>query len=262
MVDITDHNRRAWNRQAEEGESRWVQPVDAETISRARSGVWSLILTPTKDVPRDWFGDVAGKRVLCLASGGGQQAPILAAAGADVTSFDLSDAQLALDRQVADREGLQLRTVQGNMADLSCFPGGNFDLIFHPISNVFAPDLAPIWREACRVLVPGGRLLSGFMNPAFFMFDHEAIEEGEPMQPVFRLPYADPEHLPADRLAAWIESGQALEFGHSLEDQIGGQIKAGFVIAGFYEDWWTNEATPLNDYMPTSMATLAMKPVS
>ena len=82
------------------------------------------------------------------------------------------------------------------------------------------------------------------------------------MQPVFRLPYADPEHLPADWLAAWIESGQALEFGHSLEDQIGGQIKAGFVIAGFYEDWWTNEATPLNDYMPTSMVTLAIKPVS
>ena len=43
------------------------------------------------------------------------------------------------------------------------------------------------------------------------------------------------------------------------DDEIGGQIAAGFAIEGFYEDRWDNEATPLNQYMPTSMATLAVK---
>jgi SAM-dependent methyltransferase len=259
MTETINHNRRAWDRQSAEGQSEWVQPVDAATIAKARKGEFGIILTPTLDVPMDWFGDLAGREVLGLASGGGQQVPVLAAAGASVTSFDLSDEQLAKDQLVADREGLDIKTVQGAMDDLSCFVGESFDLIFHPISNVFAPDIEPVWRECHRVLVPGGRLLSGFMNPDFHMFDHEAIEEGAPIEPVFKLPYTDAEDMHPDRLAAIMQAGIALEHSHSLDAQIGGQLKAGFVIAGFYEDWWANDATPLNKYMPTSMATLAIK---
>src|SRR5690349_9128844 len=94
--DPLEHNRRAWNRDSSAG-LRWSVPVAADVVERARHGDWSVILTPDTPVPRDWFGDLAGARVLCLASGGGQQAPILAAAGADVVSFDLSDEQLARD---------------------------------------------------------------------------------------------------------------------------------------------------------------------
>ena len=77
----------------------------SSAVARAKIGEWEIILTPKLPVPREWFGDVRGKRILCLASGGGQQVPILAAAGANVVSFDLSDEQLAKDRMVAQREG-------------------------------------------------------------------------------------------------------------------------------------------------------------
>jgi SAM-dependent methyltransferase len=197
--------------------------------------------------------------VLCLASGGGQHAPLLAAAGARVTSFDASEAQLAKDAAVAKRERLDLLTVRGDMAKLGCFPDGAFDLVFHPVSNVFVPDVRPVWRECHRVLRAGGRLLAGFMNPDFFLFDHERIEGGGPLEVAFALPYADVTHLPADRLQQRIDASEALQFGHSLDAQIGGQIEAGFAIAGFYEDRWDEAATPLNRYMPTSMATLAIR---
>ena len=103
--DILGYNRQAWDRQVERG-NRWTVPVGPEAIARARRGDWSIVLTPTKPVPADWFPPLAGLDVLCLAGGGGQQGPILAAAGARVTVFDNSPKQLAQDRLVADREGL------------------------------------------------------------------------------------------------------------------------------------------------------------
>lgn len=103
-MNLLHHNRQAWNLESAAG-GIWSTPVDAQTIARARAGSWQVILTPKRAVPREWFGVLRGKRLLCLASGGGQQAPILAAAGAQVLSFDLSDEQLAKDRLVAEREG-------------------------------------------------------------------------------------------------------------------------------------------------------------
>jgi SAM-dependent methyltransferase len=260
MEDIPDHNRTAWNKESRGGDSPWCQPVDEQTIADARLGDWQVILTPNITVPRKWFGSVRGKRLLCLASGGGQQAPVLAAAGATVTSFDNSDEQLALDRLVAMRESLDIELLRGDMADLTCFEDDAFDLIFHPVSNVFAQDVRSVWRECYRVLAASGRLLSGFMNPDFYLFDHDAIEAGEPFIVRNKLPYSDIDDLSPDRLNERREQRLPFEFSHSLDEQIGGQIDAGFTIAGFYEDRWSEEATSLNSYLPTSMATLAIKP--
>lgn len=260
MSDVLSLNRQAWNRQSKEATSPWVQPVDADTIERARQGDWQVVLTPNKVVPQAWFGDISDKDVLGLASGGGQQVPTLAAAGARLTSFDNSDEQLAKDQQVATREGLNIRLEQGDMANLSRFDDASFDLIFHPTANVFSAEILPVWQQCSRLLRPGGRLLSGFMNPCFFLFDHAAIEAGGTMQVAFELPFRDTDHYDAAELQNRVDQGQGIEFSHSLDDQIGGQIDAGFMIAGFYEDRWNTEATPLDAYMPTSMATLALKP--
>jgi SAM-dependent methyltransferase len=176
--DILVYNRQAWDRQVGRG-NPWTVPVTSEAVARARIGDWSIVLTPIKPVPSEWFPLLVGLDVLCLASGGGQQGPILAAAGANVTVFDNSPTQLAQDRLVAERDGLVIETVQGDMADLSVFPGCRFDLIVHPVSNVFIPDVKPVWREAFRVLKPGGVLLSGFMNPVHFLFEDFALERGE-----------------------------------------------------------------------------------
>lgn len=257
-MDIIERNRDAWDRESRSG-SEWCTPVDGETIRAARHGVWSVILTPTKRVPSAWFGDIRGKRVLCLASGGGQQAPVLAAAGAQVTSFDLSAEQLAKDEQVVRREGLALVCMRGHMADLSPLAAESFDLIFHPVSNLFVPDVTAVWRECHRVLKPGGALLAGFMNPCFFLFDHTEAERSGTLIVRYRLPYREPDSLDAHARAQWRASGCAAEFSHSLEAQIGGQLAAGFVLTDLYEDTWSDDATPLNPYLPVAIATRAVK---
>ena len=256
-----EHTRQAWNRESTEG-SAWSDPVGAEVIAAARRGEWSVILTPCRAVPPDWFGDVRGRDVLCLASGGGQQAPVLAAAGARVTSFDLSDAQLDKDREVARRESLELRCVRGDMADLAVLDDAAFDLVFHPVSNVFVPDVMPVWRECLRVLRPGGVLLAGFMNPALFLFDHDEVERSGALTVRYPLPYSEPESLDAEARRRWEASGRAAEFSHSLECQIGGQLAAGFLLAGLYEDHWSDEETLFNRYSPVAIATRAIKPAT
>jgi len=257
-MDVVTYNRAAWNRQSAAG-SRWCNPVSSDEIDAARQAKWSVMLTPNRGVPHEWFGDVRERKILCLASGGGQQAPILAAAGADVTSFDNSDEQLSKDRFVADRDCLKLNTVQGDMADLSELAAESFDLVFHPVSNVFSEKIEPVWKECFRVLRWNGRLLAGFMNPMFFLFDHDEAERTGILQVKHSLPFSDlTSHAKEDRERIDAE-GVAYEFGHTLESQIGGQITAGFSICGLYEDDWEDAATPLNKHGSVFISTLALK---
>lgn len=256
-MDIRAYNRAAWNKYVEL-KNRWTVPVSSKEIAMAKNGQWVIYLTPSKPVPKDWFPEIFNKEVLCLASGGGQQGPIMAAAGANVTVIDNSPAQLHQDQSVARRESLQLQTIEGDMADLSMMSDQSFDLIINPVSNVFAPYLHPIWLEAFRVLRSGGVLMTGFMNPVLYLFNDESYEKYGKFEVVYTIPYSDlnnPDEATLERLFA---DGQALEFGHTLEDQIGGQLQAGFVITGFYED--TDIEIPLSKYIPVFIATRAIKP--
>jgi SAM-dependent methyltransferase len=198
--------------------------------------------------------------VLCLASGGGQQGPILAAGGAIVTVLDNAPRQLDQDRCVAERHNLPLTAVEGDMADLSGFADGSFDLIVHPVSNCFAPAVRPVWDEAFRVLRPGAVLLSGFNNPAVYLFDHELADREGVLQVKYSLPYSDLSSLPASERQRVIESGAPLEYSHTLEDQIGGQLDAGFILTDLYEDAYDRgEGDLLARYMPAFIATRAVK---
>lgn len=261
-ADTLEYNRNAWDHQVATG-NMWTRPVDADVIEAARRGEWSVVLISLRPTPRDWFPeDLSGLDVLCLASGGGQQGPVLAAAGATVTVFDNSPAQLERDRAVSEEHDLGIRTVQGDMADLSAFSDESFDLVFHPVSNVFASDVRPVWREAFRVLRPGGRLLAGFNNPAIYVFDNEKWEKNGERVVRYALPYSDTRDLPPEELAAKRESREPLEFSHSLEDQIGGQLAAGFHLIGFdecdrHDSEWRG---PLNGFLPQYIATCALKP--
>jgi SAM-dependent methyltransferase len=253
---VRAHNAQAWNAQVASG-NRWTVPVSSAEIAAARRGEWSVVLTPTRPVPREWFPPLAGHDVLGLASGGGQQGPILAAAGARVTVYDNSEAQLAQDRLVAERDGLDVRTVRGDMANLSALTDASFDLVFHPCSNGFVPDVRPVWREACRVLRPGGVLLAGIVNPAAYLFDeHETAVEAPPIR--YALPYSDLTSLPAAELARRTAANETLSFSHTLTDQIGGQLEAGFVITDIFEDTWDLE--PLSRWFAPYFATRAIKP--
>ena len=258
MTDIAQYNRQAWDRQVAAG-NQWTRPVTKEQVDQARRGDWQIVLTPTRPVPRDWFGDLTGRQVLCLASGGGQQAPLLAAAGARVTVFDNSPAQLEQDAMVARRDGLEIRTVQGDMRDLGAFPDQSFDLIVNPCSIGFVPDPLPVWREAARVLRPEGRLMTGFTQPLYYLFDYWQMEQGE-LFVKYSVPWSDQRDLPAADLQKLKDADEPLEFGHTLADLIGGQLQYGLHIIGFYEDGWPDgPARVLSDRINCFAATLATR---
>ena len=236
-MDLLKYNREAWDRQAENGD-RWSVPVDSERVARARTGDWQVVLTPTKPVPRAWFpAEFKGCKLLGLASGGGQQGPLFAAAGAVVSILDNSPGQLALDGEVAKREGLEINLVQGDMADLNQFEDGSVDVVFNPCSNCFAPDLAPVWRECFRVLRPGGVLMTGICNPIMFSFDPELEDKGI-FQLKYPIPYSDLTSLNDTERQCHLDKNEPMSFGHSLTQQMGGLIQLGFVVDGFYEDSW------------------------
>jgi SAM-dependent methyltransferase len=253
--DPVTHNRAAWDREVD-NDNEWTRPVGPEVIARARAGDWSVVLIGYQPVPRDWFpADLAGVAVLGLASGGGQQGPVLAAAGASVTVFDNSPRQLARDQEVAAREGLAIRTVLGDMRDLGAFPDASFELVVNPVSNVFCPDLAPVWREAFRVLRPGGLLLAGFMNPDLFIFDDAAAERGE-LVARHPLPFSSLD-LPDDERERYYRDGPVV-FSHSLTEQIGGQLAVGFILTHLAEARFHEGITAR--YLPGYFATRAVKP--
>ncbi len=253
-MNIRAFNREAWDREVQSGKNPWTIPVSSEIIADARADRWSVLLTENIPVPRVWFPSMYGLKILGLASGGGQQGPILAAAGADVTIFDNSPAQLARDREVAEREKLNIKTVEGDMRDLSIFANETFDLVFHPVSNLFIHEIRPVWKEAFRVLKHGGKMMSGFMQPHFYLFDFEEMDKGN-LVVNHKVPYSDIEVYGFEQLR---KEDRPAEFGHNLTDQIGGQLDAGFYLIGFYEDRHTD--VKISEFISTYIATLAVKP--
>ena len=247
--DYTELNSKTIDRWIDEG-WEWGVPVSHETYEKALAGDWSVVLTPTKPVPREWFGELRGKKLLGLASGGGQQIPIFTAAGAECTVLDYSEKQLESERLVAEREGYSVRIIRADMTKPLPFDDGEFDIIFHPVSNCYVRDVLPIWRECFRVLKKGGRLLAGLDNGINFLFDDDETKM------VNALPY-DPLSNPALYETA-MKSDIGIQFSHTIEEQIGGQLKAGFTLADVYGD--TNGEGYLHELnVPAFWATLAIK---
>ncbi|MEM7786004.1 MAG: class I SAM-dependent methyltransferase, partial [Planctomycetota bacterium] len=144
------HNRDAWDRLAK-NQDRLAKPARQSDFEDPLAAV---------DGP-GWLGqDITGKRVLCLAAGGGRQGPIYSSAGAIVTVVDLSPAMLELDRKVAKQRNLQLRTVEASMDDLSALPDSSFEIVIHPVSTCYVPRIEPVYAEVARVLIAGGLYIS------------------------------------------------------------------------------------------------------
>ena len=248
-MNYQDINAETIDRWVEEGWT-WGKPISHETFLKAKDGDWQVVLTPTKPVPREWFGDLQGKKLLGLASGGGQQMPIFAALGGECTVLDYSERQLASERMVAEREGYAISIVRADMTKPLPFPDETFDLIFHPVSNCYIREVKPVWRECWRVLKPGGTLLSGFDHYVNFIVDEDEREIVN--------------HLPFDPLADETQrskleaDGAGFQFSHSLEEQIGGQLEAGFTLLSLYED--TNGTGRLHELnIPTFLAMRSVK---
>lgn len=248
-INYTDINSKTIDGWVEEG-WEWGKPIDHETYVKACGGEWDVLLTPTKPVPHAWFGELRGKRVLGLASAGGQQMPIFTALGAVCTVLDYSQKMLENERIVAAREGYAIDIVHVDMTKPFPFADESFDLIFHPVSNVYVENVQPIWNECFRVLKKGGRLLAGLDNGVVFAFDDDQTKL------CYRLPF-NPLKDPSlyDML---MKNDDGVQFSHSIEEQVGGQLDAGFTLRAIFED--TSNVGPLGEYnVPLYFATLAVK---
>ena len=250
-MDIVKHNKSAWDNYVDK-KDRWTIPVKEEELENVRNGNWGIVLTPNNAVPKNWFPTLKGLKILGLASGGGQQGPILATLGADVTIFDNSEKQLQQDKILNDKFNLDIKTVQGDMKDLTVFSDNSFDLIFNPCSIVFVDDVLPVWSECFRVLKPGGILMTGLINPISFQLDEESLKLK------YKQPFSDLHSLPKEKLEELKKKNEPLVFGHSLTDQIGGQLDAGFTITAMFEDTWDVE-NKMDEFLPSFIATRAVK---
>jgi SAM-dependent methyltransferase len=253
-------NKAAWDHAVNQGTNPYTTVVSPEQVAAARQGTWSLYLSDCKAVPKEWFPDLDGCKVLCLAAGGGQQAPILAALGAQVTLLDASQRQLAQDQFVAARDNLNIRLVEGDMANLSAFDDGSFNLIVNPPSTLFVPEVAPVWRECYRVLAAGGVLMTGIMNPDEFVFEYEALDREGRFVVKYPLPYIEHETLEQAALEERIRDKGMFHFSHTMEAQLGGLTQAGFVITSFYEDRRPEtDGNPIRQFMPSYYVLRAQK---
>lgn len=252
MIDYTKINSETWDLWAEDG-CEWSLPISHEEYEKTTTDNFAVYLTPCIIVPHEWFGDLKGKKILGLASGGGQQIPVFSKLGADCTVFDYSDKQLEADRMVAEREGYSIDIVKGDMSKTLPFEDESFDMIFHPVSNSYVEDVYHIWNECYRVLKKGGRLLAGMDNGINFLF-----EDKRPLKVVNPLPF-NPLKMPKKKLEKMTKNGDGVQFSHTLDEQIGGQLKAGFILKDLYEDRDREGGNEIGKYYPQYFATFAMK---
>ena len=217
---VTRQNARAWNSLARRNVPL-AQPASDKDFR-----------DPLRTVdPAGWLGDsIDGWRVLCLASGGGRQSALYAAAGAQVTVVDISGEMLAQDRLVASSRGLHLRTVQASMDDLAVFSPGEFDLVIHPVSTCYVPQVRTVFNEVARVVRAGGLYVSQHKSPTSLQ------TSVKPTQGAYRIetPYYLDGPLPPAAPGRLRETG-TLEFLHRWEELVGGICRAGFVIEDLIE---------------------------
>lgn len=247
-MDYQQLNAQIISKWCQEG-WEWGQPISHEVYAKAKEGQWGVYLTPTKIVPHEWFGDLAGKKVLGLASGGGQQMPIFTALGADCTLLDYSEEQCNSDKMVAEREGYHIEILQADMTKPLPFPDETFDLIFHPVSNCYVEEVEPIFKECYRILKKGGIFLGGYDLAFGYLFDAaDELAYSLPFNPLH-----NPRHYEDSMKNNW-----GIQFSHTLEEQIGGQLKAGFILTDLYED--TTSAGKLYELnVPNFIATRCIK---
>ncbi len=256
MKEYQDTNAKTIDKWVEDG-WQWGQPIDTETYKKAVNGEWSMLLTPTIPVPKNWYCELKGAKVLGLASGGGQQMPIFAALGAECTVMDISDRQLESEEFVSNREGYDINIVKADMTKRFPFEDESFDLIYHPVSNCYIEDVNPTWKECYRVLKKGGILLSGLDNGFNFIVDEEdCFGDNKDIIIKNKLPYNP---LKDEKLyKESVEKDWGIQFSHTINDQIGGQLRAGFVLEDIFED--TNGRGTLHELnIPTFFATKAVK---
>ncbi len=233
------YNADAWDaiadRMSKDGRNQFTSAISHDEYLKAKNGQLKVSLTSAKHVPESWFPELAGRKILGLASGGGQQGPVFVAHGADVTIFDISGKQIESERFVAEREGYSIGAIKGDMTQPLPFGNSSFDIIFNPVSNCYIEKIQPVWDECSRVIRPNGILMVGFVKEEHSMFEPNFANE-DVLISRHRLPFNPLTDLSEEKKREMIEKHVPFIFSHTLTEQIGGLMKAGFILTDIYED--------------------------
>lgn len=249
MKSYQDINRETIDSWVEEGWV-WAIPISHEEYLEAQNGKWEILLTPTVPVPHEWFGELKNKKILGLASGGGQQMPIFAALGATCSVLDYSSKQIESELKVAEREGYHIEAIEGDMTKKLPYEDEFFDIVFHPVSNCYVEDVQHIFNEVYRVLKKGGIFLAGLNNEINYIVDDDEKEI------IWKMPFNP---LKDEKARSYmVKENAGMQFSHNMTEQIGGQLKVGFTLLDLYED--TNGSGRLHELnIKTFIATKAVK---
>lgn len=249
MKSYQDINKETIDKWVEEG-WEWAKSISHEEYIDAKNGNWSVLLTPTVPVPHEWIGNLNDKKILGLASGGGQQIPIFNALGAKCSVIDYSSKQIESEYKVAKREGYTIEAIEGDMTKKLPFNDETFDIVFHPVSNCYVEDVQHIFNEAYRVLKKGGIFLAGLNNEINYIVDQNEKEI------VWKMPFNPLKDEKAKEFM--VKENAGMQFSHNMTEQIGGQLKAGFTLVDIYED--TNGFGRLHEFnIKTYIATKSIK---
>jgi SAM-dependent methyltransferase len=111
----------------------------------------------------DWYGSVAGRRVLDLGCGTGRHTRALVEAGAEVVAADLTPAMLAQAR--AKLAGRPIGWLRLALPGPLPFAEATFELAILGLVAEHVADLPGTLLEVARVLVPGGHCLLSALHP-------------------------------------------------------------------------------------------------
>ncbi len=252
--EYTEINAKTWDAWAQNG-CDWSIPVTHEQCLAAREGNWAVYLTPCIAVPRKWFSFEKGKEYWALPAVVGSRCLSFLCWERNVWFLIILTSSFRGNGKSLSGRVTKIRILKGDMTKPLPFQDESFDLIFHPVSNCYVEDILPIWKECYRVLKKGGSLLSGFDNGMNFLFDDDGTL---PLTVANRLPF-NPLKMDPKVREQMIANGEGIQFSHSLEEEIGGQLKAGFLLKDLYEDRDREGCGILREYTPQYVATWSVK---
>jgi SAM-dependent methyltransferase len=159
-----------WNRLLEGGRGGVMPVIDAVAYGPDIG---------TEDDFRLLGGNLAGKRVLELGCGGGQNLVAMAKQGAHAIGLDFSSEQLAGARRLAEREKVKVELHKGDLAELVFLRAESIDVVFSAYALGLVADLNRVFRQAHRVLKPNSALVFSMPHPASHL-----IDDDDPAQPL------------------------------------------------------------------------------
>lgn len=221
-------NKKWWEKKVKE-DSIFTRPwldLNADQLKRFVEGKTKKIPRHLDDIyPIHVLQNIKDKNVLLLASGGGQQSAIFGLLGAKVTVVDFSMSQLKNDKKAAKHYGYKIKTIEGDISNLSLLINNSFDLVYQAPSMGYVPDVQSVYSEVWRVLKSGGLYRADAQNPQSRFTDKSSWNgKGYLISEMY-----------STKTKQRSKEKKVIEFRHTLDEIFNGLIKCGFEIEGVEE---------------------------